>query len=366
MQRAAGQQPGVSPPFACNSKSGDVHHSHSGALVLTFGCRPPSGACAEWSARGHPSLTRPIGLTDGLVIQFSMKSKQFVAFTTARSDGDGSPETIYWGIATADEGAPTSSCAAENCLVPPLPGPAPNKAVNALARLLGTDPRNFKIRTKLGFDNVLMLAQLDRVYLGGKLPEDWQPCAPATLVDGQFLCADDAARLRTLSASLRKELDHLVLPSIAVAAAVAAAAAPSPRPLCPLSPAPNSQQSSAPSGTSQQSDPSANGTPWRTPSCSGVSLSDAAYATLPQPNARPPSGVMIRPSVQSHSSMPPPSYCSSKLWELDYGSRFAISPRTEARHPSAARDSCTASLAASKLPDPHVQDESGMCIAAQW
>ena len=78
-----------------------------------------------------------------------------------------------------------------------------------------TSKKNFRVRERLGFRNVLMLAQMGQVLNGGKLPDGWQPPDNSELIEGRFLSREDALRLRRhMSPELCRQLDHLVLPSI--------------------------------------------------------------------------------------------------------------------------------------------------------
>ena len=198
-------------PFSCGSCETDTSHARNGALVLSFGQPPPPGTDHVWRPKVAGGSV-PLALTTGLAIQFTAKSCTFVAWTSVQRSEKTGASCIHWGMSL-------SGCdytLKENCLVLPTPGPGPWPALALALPLTGMKTvKDFKVRQRLGFTNVLMLAQLHQALNFGTLPDRWQPPDKSMLVDGKFLSYEDATRLhKHLPADLCRQLDHLVLPSI--------------------------------------------------------------------------------------------------------------------------------------------------------
>ena len=178
-----------SPVFTC----GD-----NGPVIMSFGMPPPQGVICMWQPTAQPPCLRPIPVTNGLAIGFKVRQDTYVAWTTVGKDTR-SNSIIMWSI--------SKECASNDALVL-SEGPGPNKAVVQLLKSLHVKLGNFGIRKRLGFSNVVMLAQLERAFNNGTLPSLWVPCVNV-LKDGRMTSAY-ARLLHETDENLQRDLAHLV------------------------------------------------------------------------------------------------------------------------------------------------------------
>ena len=185
--------------FLCGDKGPDV---------LSFGKPPPSGTNCHWHPLSTPCCQRAIRLTEGLAIRFQVRQVDYVAWTSVGTEKHS--HNIFWGISRAcqDYLDPTA------WIFPPESGPGPSRAVRKLFTVIKGSVSNFPQRERLGFNNVVMLAQLDRAFESGALPELWIPSASGLLENGK-IPEGQVPQLRQTDADLQLGLAHLV-PQVAM------------------------------------------------------------------------------------------------------------------------------------------------------
>lgn len=180
-------------------------------FIESFGEAPPEGTLMHWLPRGRHTCQRPILLTKGLVYRLTLAGQEFLAWTTVLTTEagptTGSPR-ICWGISIANS---NDTDVESNHLVAPTEGPSPAGAFTQLCNnFLKCKLKCLRpLREILGFDQVLVVAQLERICLGGHLSPRWMPPCLSDLASGQFLVDKEAARFSMLPQELQGQLSHL-------------------------------------------------------------------------------------------------------------------------------------------------------------
>ena len=183
------------PLFTCGEKGPDI---------LSFGRPPPEGIRCDWNPKSSPPCERPILLTEGLAIRFKVRNLYYVAWTCTGDNAAHSHKMLMWGISRDCE----TYSDPESWISPPSPGPSPTKAVRKLFEHIRARVGNFSQRERLGFNNVVMLAQLDRAFCKGVLPSSWRPCAESLLVSGKLSLSHSRDFFKA-DYSLQRDLAHL-------------------------------------------------------------------------------------------------------------------------------------------------------------
>ena len=188
--------------FSCGDK---------GPEILSFGKPPPEGTDCHWLPQSAPRCDRAIRLTEGLAIRFqTVRHVKYIAWTSVRKDSKQS--LLYWGIS---QDRNDFWCPAW-WIIPPEAGPGPGKGIKRLfSSINGGSFKHFGQRERLGFNNVVMLAQLDRAFDDGALPDSWIPPPSCLLEDGK-IPQSQLPKLHQIDADLQRALAHLV-PGVLVA-----------------------------------------------------------------------------------------------------------------------------------------------------
>ena len=187
--------------FQCDGSGGPV--------ALSFGRPPPEGLRCKWRPRSSPFCQAPINITAGLAIRFQLGDRSFVAWTLVDDSVCQSEQTISWVISKFCD----NYLSPESWEVPPAVGPGPENAITRLLGITGRSRSNFRQRERLGFNNVLFLAQLERAFRGGSLPNNWTPPSTALLQNGR-LSRSDLAQLGNVDVNIRHSLAHLLPPCL--------------------------------------------------------------------------------------------------------------------------------------------------------
>jgi hypothetical protein len=116
-------------------------------------------------------------ITEGGAIRFKVRYMYYAAWTSTAQRHT----IVMWEMSRDSD----TFSDPESWICPPTPGQSPYNALKHLFDNILGRVGNFSQRERLGFNNVIMLAQLDRAFVVGVLPTSWRPCVEELLSNGK-------------------------------------------------------------------------------------------------------------------------------------------------------------------------------------